>query len=72
MSMFKLTSDGCCSIRSKIDPRFDYYEEGEVGGFVCPDWMEDIIRKKEEELGCKRPDDLVYTYHKYRREKSKE
>lgn len=72
MSMFELTRDGICSIESKIDPRFNCCEEGEVGGFVCPTWMEDIIRKKEEELGCKRPDDLTYSYLKYRREKKKE
>ncbi len=72
MSMIRLTRGGVCSITSKTDPRFDYCEEGEVGGFVCPDWMEDIIRKKEEELGCKRPDDLKYSYCKYRRERRKE
>ncbi len=33
---------------------------------MCPDWTEDLIRKKEEELGCKRPDNLTYSYHKYR------
>ncbi len=66
MSMFNVVSEGCWSISSEKDPRFNCSGSGLVGGFRCPSEAEAAIVRKERELGCERPDDLEFSYMKYR------
>jgi len=59
-----MMAKGCWWLRSKADPRFNCKGEGMVGMFTCPPDAERKIKELEEELGCKAPDDLEYSYMK--------